>query len=66
MLNCNLLEVGKRYLYKGKFFIFQAKLNDLYIFTDRGVRKELSAEEVRRNVWEEIKINTASFEAFNE
>lgn len=67
MLDCTLLEQGKRYLYKGKFLTYQYQIpgtKPLYVFcTVRGTRKELSQEVVRREVWQEI---TPNLEVFHE
>lgn len=70
MLDCTLLQRGERYLYRGKYLIYEHRIPGVrpqYVFvTARGSRKELSQEIVRRDVWEEVTINTSKLEAFNE
>lgn len=71
MLDCTLLQHGKRYLFRGKYLTYQHRLpggsKPRYVFaTALGSRKELSQEVVSREVWEPVIIDTSKLEAFNE
>jgi hypothetical protein len=64
----SLLEVGKRYLYKGKYLTYQRFIPrptpKHFFCSEKGDCWELSLEVVRRDVWAPIDIT--KLEAFNE